>query len=140
MGHHRGVLLRAGMAVLALLVAGWLALSLHNAVLTNRAVVATLNLLSRGDPAAHRRSALRAIQAARSARPLNPDRTPDISATYALSVLGRRAESLRRLDELARAQPDDAFVWLSLLTLARGVDPAREARARARLAVLEPGR
>ncbi len=140
MGHHRGVLLRAGMAVLALLVAGWLALSLDNAVLTNRAVFATLSSLSGGDPAAHRRSALSALQAARSARPLNPNRTPDIYATYALALLGRRAESLRRLDELARAQPDDAFVWLSLLSLARGVDPGREARARARLAVLDPGR
>ncbi len=126
------------MAVLALLVAGWLALSLHNAVLTDRAVVQTLSSFPRGASTVHRREALRALQSARSARLLNPDRTPDIYAALASSFLGRRAESVRQLDDLTRAQPDDAFVWLAVLIVVRGADPVREARARARVVALHP--
>lgn len=126
------------MAVVALLVAGWLALSLHNAVLTDRAVVLTLAAGPRETSATRRRYVGQALQSARSARLLNPDRSLDVYAAVATWLLGRRAESLRQLDELARAQPDDAFVWVSMLTVARGADPVREARARARLAVLHP--
>jgi len=130
------VLPRAGMATVALLVAAWLALSLHNAVLTDRTAVLTLSAGPRDTPQVRRRYALQALEHARSARLLNPDRAPDTYAALAVWLLGRRAESLRQLDALARAQPDDAFVWLSVLTVARGADPAREARARARVAVL----
>lgn len=130
------------MAVVALLVVGWLALSLHNAVLTDRAVVQTLLSVPHGSPGApddvRRGYAQRGLQSARSARLLNPDRTPETYGAVATWLLGRRAESLRQLDELGRAQPDDAFVWLSMLTVARGADPVREARARARLATLHP--
>jgi len=132
------VLLRAGMAIVALIAAAWLALSLHNAVLTKRAVVLTLSSTPRDTVHARHRYALEALQNARSARLLNPDRSLDVYAAVATWLLGRRAESVRELDELGRAQPDDAFVWLSMLIVARGVDPVREARARARLAVLHP--
>ncbi len=135
------MLLRIGTAALALLVAGWLALSLHNALDTIRAVELTLVSASRGatgDVNGSREYAQRGLQSARSARLLNPDRTPDVYAAIASSFLGRRAESVRRLDDLTRAQPDDAFVWLSVLIVVRGADPARGARARARVAALHP--
>jgi len=130
--------LRAGMATVALLVAAWLALSLHNAVLTDRTAVLTLSAGPRDTPQVRRRYALQALERTRSARLLNPDRSLDIYAAVATWLLGRRPESLRQLDELGRAQPDDAFVWVSMLNVARGADPVREARARARLAELHP--
>jgi len=135
------VLLRIGTAALALLVAGWLALSLYDALHTIRAVELTVAAAahgSSGDANGSREYAQRALASARSARALNPDRAPDTYAAVAVWLLGRRAESLRQLDALARAQPDDAFVWLSMLTVARGADPAREARARAQIAALHP--
>ena len=133
------MLLRIGTAALALLVAGWLALSLYDALHTIRAVELTLSSAGRrtvGDANGSREYAQRGLESARSARALNPDRAPETYAAVAVWLLGRRAESLRQLDALARAQPDDAFVWLSMLTVARGADPVREARARARVAVL----
>lgn len=142
-GHHGAVLLRAGMALVALLVAAWLGLSLRNAVLTNRvfrlAIAASVPV--RGGSASARQSFARAaIDDAKRARLLNPDRVAEIYATAALAVLGRRAEALHELDEIARVQPDNAYVWVAMASLSHGFDRAREARANARLAELAPVR
>lgn len=142
-GHHGHMLLRAGMALVGLLVAAWFALSLRNAELTSRVIRDTAATRTARGPAvpgtARGRSAQRAVDEAAAARFLNPDRTAEVYGLVAAFALGERAPAFSRLDAIGRAEPDNVLVWQVMYGLATGSgDSRRVALAQQRLQPLLP--
>ena len=125
---------RAAVVLVAVLAAGWLAVSYDNARDLRHAQVVGAN----ADPTpAEIESALDDV---RSAGTLDPSRgTEALSYEVSLErVAGRRDVALERLEELVRREPDTAEAWFLIAELTRESDPARSAEALARLHRLDP--
>ena len=122
---------RVAVAVLAVVVIGWLAVMERDARLYDRAIATGGKL---DNPA----TIERAESDLRGARWLSPDRTPDLSRAFILANLGRRAEALALAQDVVRAEPDSLEAWDALRYVNDGKDPALARRAEAEVARLDP--
>lgn len=122
---------RVLVAVVAVVVLAWLAVMQRDARLLARGVDAAGQLRTAG-------SFERAESDFRAARLLNPDASPDIGRAALYQGAGRLRQGTLLLEQVVRREPDNRAAWTQLLAVARGRDPAREARAIAALRQLDP--
>src|SRR5919202_1390028 len=92
-------LVRGIVALVAVVLTGWLAVSLRDAWLYQRAYASGAHLDVPG-------TAARAERDFRAARLLNPDRAPDIGRALVLSTTGSKAAALVVLDAVLQDEPD----------------------------------
>lgn len=137
-GHDGTMVARACLAVVAVLAAAWLALSLRNDQLALKGLKKTI--VGASTPAGPGRDRVieGGIRDLREASLLNPDKTPAIYAALVESTTDREAAT-QRLVELSRSYPKDALVWAAIARALPSSDP-RASEARARLRLLIPQR
>jgi len=122
---------RIGVALLAVLVLGWLAVMERDRRLAERGAQA----LRPGSSAA----ALAQAEAdLRGARLLNPDTRPDIDLALLQRARGDVRGASARIAAVVRREPDNLVAWAVVAVLARGNDPEAFARAQAARRRLDP--
>ena len=120
--------IRAAVAVVALLVVGWLAVLERDYRLQTRALTQTGKL----GPA-------RAADDLDRARLLNPDRTPDFLRAVVIVGQGQYPQGKTLITSALRDEPDNLTGWNSLRLISLGGrDPASERLAIANLQRLDP--
>lgn len=129
---------RACLAVVAVLAAAWLALSLRNDQLAMDGLKTSVVTSTTPSPGTERDRVRRSIRKLNDARLLNPDKTPAVYEALVQSALDREAAA-RKLSELSQSYPNDSFVWAAILRVVLPSDP-RAAEARAHLRALIPQR
>lgn len=136
--HHGTMIPRVILAVVAVVAAAWLALSLRNDQLTLNGFKTSVLAAAAPPGPVRDRLIQRAVRDLHGARFMNPDITP---ATYEALVQGARdpEAGARRLVELSRSYPGDPYIWATILRLVRPSDP-RAAQAQAHLRALIPQR
>jgi predicted Zn-dependent protease len=122
---------RVSLALVAVLVLGWLGVMERDARLQQRGVEAAGRLSVAGNVA-------RAEAAFRDARLLNPDTTPDVGRALAYLGAERRTEATAVLEDVLRREPENLTAWGVLFNVARKGDPATAARAIAARRRLDP--
>ena len=123
---------RIGLAVLALVVAAWLAVGLRAAVPETRA-------LSKARDDARTPAGQRQVRRLfTDARSLNPDSQPRVSEASFLVATGKRREAVRVLEPVVRDEPDNAEAWAILAGATAKADRRRNAQALAQLRRLKP--
>ena len=123
---------RIGLAVLALVVAAWLAVGLRSAIPETRAQ----RLTTQGNlTPAQEREARRLYVSAQS---LTPDSRAQVSEGSLLFVAKRYRESAAVLEDVVGREPDNAPAWALLANATRPFDRARSAQALAQLRRLKP--
>lgn len=125
------LLVRAGLALLAVGVAVWLALGLGAA----RPQAEGRSLTRGGLDEQRYREALARF---REAQPNNPDTDPELLEGGLLLAAGRPREAARVVEEVVREEPENSKAWALLAGAAARFDPAREAEARRELDRLKP--
>jgi predicted Zn-dependent protease len=118
---------RVAVAIVAVLVLGWLAVMEYDA-----------RLQARGVTAAQARDFDRADGDFRGARRLNPDTAPDVNRAFLLQAAGRRDQAVALLEDVLRREPDNLNAWGVLFQFTRHHDPATAERARAARRRLDP--
>jgi predicted Zn-dependent protease len=118
---------RVAVAIVAVLVLGWLAVMEYDA-----------RLQARGVTAAQARDFDRADGDFRRARRLNPDTTPDVNRAFLLQAAGRRDQAVALLEDVLRREPDNLNAWGVLFQFTRDHDRATAERARAARRRLDP--
>ena len=127
---------RAGVALVAVVVLIWLGIMERDAFLEARgAETAGGSLLSgRTSPAS-----FRAAEADfKAARLLNPDTTPDVRLAVLYQFHSRPRQAAGLLTDVVRREPDNLSAWGLLFTLSRERDPATARRALAARRRLDP--
>jgi cytochrome c-type biogenesis protein CcmH/NrfG len=122
---------RVVVAVVAVLVIGWLGVQQRDTVLEQRGVELSGRLSEPGNAA-------RADRAYRDAGLLNPDTTPDVGRAFVFLAGERRGEAKALLEEVLRREPDNLTAWGVLYNVSRENDPATARRALAARARLDP--
>jgi Tfp pilus assembly protein PilF len=122
---------RAAVALVAVLVLGWLAVMERDTRLQERAIEASGRLAVSGNPA-------RAEAAFREARFLNPDTTPDVGRAVLYLARERRPAAAALLRDVLRREPDNLTAWSVLYGVTRQSDPATARRALAARMRLDP--
>jgi hypothetical protein len=122
---------RVALALVAVVVIGWLAVQQRDAVLQARGVEASGHLAVPGNPA-------RAERAFRDARLLNPDTEPDVGRAVVYLAREQRARAKALLEGVLRKEPDNLTAWAVLYNVSRGRDEATARRALAARARLDP--
>ena len=123
--------MRVGVALVAALVLGWLAVMERDTRLQERAIKASGRLGVAGNEA-------RADAAFRSARFLNPDTTPDVGRAVMYLARERRPAAAALLRDVLRREPDNLTAWSVLYGVTRQSDPATARRALAARKRLDP--
>lgn len=118
-------------ALLAVVVLGWLGVMERNARLQAEGVAAARSLPAPGGFA-------RADSALRRARVLNPDATPDVGRAAIRLATGRHAQAAAILGDVVAREPENLTAWAVLGAAARGGDPALATRALAARRRLDP--
>jgi hypothetical protein len=129
---------RVCLAVVAVLAAAWLGLSLRNHQLAQEGLRKSIYAVVPPPGPSRDRLLRHAVQQLHDAQFLNPDKTPALYEGLLQSVQNHEA-GVRKLAELARAYPDDALAWAVLLQAVAPSDP-RAAQAQAHLRTLIPQR
>lgn len=138
-GSHDGTMVaRACLAIVAVLAAAWLALSLRNDQLAISGLRAAVTGAAIPPGPERNRLLGRSISELRDSQLLNPDTTPALYEALARSISDPSAGA-QQLVELSRSYPKDALVWASILRVLPPSDP-RVAEARAQLRILIPQR
>jgi len=101
---------RAAVAVVAVLMLGWLGVMERNLRLEERGTAA---LRSDGDP----RVLARADSDLRRANLLNPGTGPDMSRALVLRASGHKQQSRALLEDVLRREPDNVTAWRVLAVL-----------------------
>jgi predicted Zn-dependent protease len=122
---------RAAVALVAVLVLGWLAVMERDTRLQERAIKASGRLSVAGNEA-------RADAAFRAARFLNPDTTPDVGRAVMYLARERRPAAAALLRDVLRREPDNLTAWSVLYGVTRQSDPATARRALAARKRLDP--
>jgi predicted Zn-dependent protease len=122
---------RAGVALVAVLVLGWLAVMERDTRLQERAIKASGRLSVAGNEA-------RADAAFRAARFLNPDTTPDVGRAVMYLARERRPAAAALLRDVLGREPDNLTAWSVLYGVTRQSDPATARRALAARKRLDP--
>ena len=118
---------RVTVAIVAVLVIGWLGVMERDE-----------RLLQRGVKSSAAGDAARAEQAFRDARLLNPDSAPDLLRSFLYVGTERRGEAKTLTEDVLRRESDNLTAWAVLLKISRGADPAAERRALAARRRLDP--
>ena len=121
---------RVAVAVVAVVVLGWLAVMERDERRLQSGVQAAQHALDRS-------SFERADADFRAAGLLNPDPWPQISRAV-LHDAGRRPGARALVEDVLRREPDNLTAWGELDTIARGKDPAAVRRSLAALRRLDP--
>jgi predicted Zn-dependent protease len=121
------VIARVVVAVVAVVVLGWLAVMERDA-----------RLIARGTAAAQAGDVSRAEADFRAARLLNPDTAPDVGRAFVYQGTNRPAEAAELLLDVVEREPDNLTAWALLYAFTRERDPARAARARREQQRLDP--
>jgi predicted Zn-dependent protease len=125
------VLGRVAVAVIAVLVLGWLGVMERDRVLRQHGVAAA--------GALHRPGAFAAAERDfRAARLLSPDTAPDVSRAFLYAAAGQPRRAVALLDGVLRREPDNLAAWGALFSFARQTDPAAARRALAARRRLDP--
>ena len=124
-------LARGCLAVVAVVVLGWLAVMERDLRLQERGAEA----LRPGSTPAR---LARAETDLRRARLLNPDTAPDVNLALAQRARGEPARALAAIERVVRREPDNLMAWATLALLARGHDEAAVERAAAARRRLDP--
>jgi tetratricopeptide (TPR) repeat protein len=137
------VIVRTALALVAVVVLGWLAVSYRDAHRQQQAEAILrpqlARYLSTGEaPAGERAQLDRATDLIDGARLLNPDRTLDLVAGSLELLTGRTAAARRRFERFARAEPDNLQAWLALDIATARSDPRRAREALRRAAEVDP--
>jgi predicted Zn-dependent protease len=122
---------RAAVALVAVLVLGWLAVMERDTRLQERAIKASGRLSVAGNEA-------RADAAFRAARFLNPDTTPDVGRAVMYLARERRPAAAALLHDVLGREPDNLTAWSVLYGVTRQSDPATARRALAARKRLDP--
>jgi predicted Zn-dependent protease len=122
---------RAAVALVAVLVLGWLAVMERDTRLQERAIKASGRLSVAGNEA-------RADAAFRAARFLNPDTTPDVGRAVMYLARERRPAAAALLRDVLGREPDNLTAWSVLYGVTRQSDPATARRALAARKRLDP--
>jgi Tfp pilus assembly protein PilF len=122
---------RAAVALVAVLVLGWLAVMERDTRLQERAIKASGRLSVAGNEA-------RADAAFRDARFMNPDTTPDVGRAVMYLARERRPAAAALLRDVLRREPDNLTAWSVLYGVTRQSDPATARRALAARKRLDP--
>jgi Tfp pilus assembly protein PilF len=122
---------RAAVALVAVLVLGWLAVMERDTRLQERAIKASGRLSVAGNEA-------RADAAFRAARFLNPDTTPDVGRAVMYLARELRPAAAALLRDVLRREPDNLTAWSVLYGVTRQSDPATARRALAARKRLDP--
>jgi hypothetical protein len=125
------MLVRAAVALLAVLVIAWSAVLLRDTRLQEHAT----DLAQTSRQAAALEQAVRDYEAACF---LNPDTGPDVGRALALQRQRRAREAVAVAEDIVRREPENLNAWrlLSVLTIER--DPARSRQAVERARALDP--
>jgi hypothetical protein len=125
------MLVRAAVALLAVLVIAWSAVLLRDTRLQEHAT----DLAQTSRQAAALEQAVRDYEAAGF---LNPDTGPDVGRALALQRQRRAREAVAVAEDIVRREPENLNAWrlLSVLTIER--DPARSRQAVERARALDP--
>ena len=123
--------MRVAVALVAVLVLGWLAVMERDTRLQERGIKASGRLGVAGNEA-------RADKAFRDARFLNPDTTPDLGRAVMYLARERRPEAAALLRDVVRREPDNVTAWSVLYVVTRERDPAAARRALAQRRRLDP--
>jgi predicted Zn-dependent protease len=121
---------RICVALVALLLVGWLGVMERDARLIAQGIDAAGEGGSRGDLP-------RAETAFRRAGLLNPDTRPDVLEAAIQSRRGAYDKAVATLEDVLRREPDNLSAWVVLLAVARD-DPVIARRAQAARARLDP--
>jgi predicted Zn-dependent protease len=123
---------RIGLAVLALVVAGWLAVGLRAAIPETRGLA-----IARGDVSSpERQREVRDLLT--DARSLNPDSQPRVAEASFLVATKKPRQAARLLEPVVRDEPDNAEAWAILAGATAKTDRRRNAQALAQLRRLKP--
>jgi hypothetical protein len=122
---------RAAVAIVAVLVLGWLAVMERDHRLQVRGAELAAPPRAPGDLE-------RAEADFRAARRLNPDRAPDVSRAFVLQAAGRQREAVALLEDVVADEPENLGAWRVLLTITRDSEPATGRRALAAVRRLDP--
>ena len=125
------MLARVAVAVVSVLVAGWLVVMERDARLYERGIEAGGSL---DDP----RTVAQAESDLEGARLLSPDRTADVGLAMTWWITGRAAEARGLLEDVVRAEPDNLSAWTALGWVNDGADAGLERRVRAEVRRLDP--
>ena len=125
---------RVALVAAALVVAAWLALSLHASNLEGAGRAPIDRLSSRVPTRAEADAAIRQL---RRSRHFSADRTPLVEQAMLLYATGRPGQAAAVARRVARDEPDDLSAWQLLLATSRS-DPAERRLARTRIAALDP--
>ena len=125
---HRGLALRVILVAAALVVAGWLALSLRN----ERLQVSGIRLMAEQPP----QPAL-ALDRFRQASLLSASQQPELFEASAYYAQGQPQRAVTMLRDLLAQEPDNRTGWLLLSAWLRPTDPAGANAAAERARVLD---
>ena len=115
-----GVVARACVAAIAVVVIAWLAVMERNEHLLKRGVET------------------RSVDDFSRARVLNPDTSADVGRALVLQSRGEGREARRVLDSVLRREPENLRAWGLLYLISRDADPAAARRALAARRRLDP--
>jgi cytochrome c-type biogenesis protein CcmH/NrfG len=118
---------RVGLAVVAVLVACWLAVMERN----TRLEANSLQLVGQGHP-------VRAEKQLRDARLLNPDTAPDLRRALIYFTRQDAGPARAALDSVLRREPDNIEALTGMLALSSGHDQAETRRILEQLRRLDP--
>jgi hypothetical protein len=122
------VLARASLAVLAVLVMGWLGVLLRDERLARSANDRVFYTPTLSGPALARE-----LDRLESARLLNPDPTPDLQRAALLLQRGHHEQAARIAEDRVRREPASLDAWTIIAKAERLRDPARAAEALAEI-------
>jgi hypothetical protein len=122
---------RVAVAVVAVLVLGWLAVMERDLRLQDAGTAA----LRPGSPPA---ALVAAADDLRAARLLNPDPAPDVNLALVQRAQGEPRRALATIEDVVAREPDNLQAWAILAVLARGQDDGAVERALAARRRLDP--
>jgi hypothetical protein len=141
-----GVLVRAGVALVAIVVVAWLVVMERDAHLLHRGQTLANGLSDRtkdacsasSPPPTGCRKFDRAVSDLHAARFLNPDSTPKLVGGV-LAAFGQPSARLRVADSVLKSEPENLNAWVQVVAASLvGHDTARSERALAVLRRLDP--
>jgi hypothetical protein len=140
-----GVLVRAGVALVAIVVVAWLVVMERDANLLGRGHALSKRLTQADNVACARspgsrpicKDFTRAVSYARRSRFLNPDSEPDLFHGV-LANSGRWRQQSAAIRAVLRNEPDNLSAWTALLLVNRGHDNVTVQLALANLHRLDP--
>jgi cytochrome c-type biogenesis protein CcmH/NrfG len=126
------VVARLPVAVVSMVVIGWLGVMERDARLYARGTEAAQHAREDAQRFAHSEGSFR------GARMLNPDTTPDLGRAFLYQGTGRTRQATVLLEDVVQREPDNVAAWGLLYAFTRDGDPTISRRAQRALRRLDP--